>query len=310
MPYSVFAGLIIVGYQWALDHLPFGEYDTIMVYIALSGRNDLFSQNNQNNSETIFQVMHQQWTDWSIGSQYYMFGGQEAWGGKATLTGRAQEYGFNDWRNVYISQSVVNAFTYANPVTGLPYVDPRAHNVYYGEVTKGGDLDYCNQCAGGPVPYPFSAANGGYRWRKYEYYESVAQFGGPQSAINSQVIRYADVLLMLAETYIQLGNTGSQPLNLINQVRARAGAVPYSTLVDKTTAMNILMREREVELAGEQSRYFDLTRWGIAKQTINAEKQAQIGTQPYQDKNVLLPIPQAEKDANPNVAKDIKNGWN
>jgi len=47
LPYSVFAGLIIVGYQWALDHLPFGEYDTLTVYIALSRRNDLFRQNRE-----------------------------------------------------------------------------------------------------------------------------------------------------------------------------------------------------------------------------------------------------------------------
>ncbi len=65
-----------------------------------------------------------------------------------------------------------------------------------------------------------------------------------------------------------------------------------------------------VMLCGEQVRYFDLIRWGIAKQTINAEKQAQGGIQPFQDKNVLLPIPQSEKDANPNVAKDIANDWN
>ncbi len=279
-------------------------------YSLAPNYDDLFSLNNQNNPETIFQVMHQQWTDWGIGNQYYMFGGQEAWGGKATLTGRAQEYGFNDWRNVYISLADVNAFTYPNPVSGTPYLDPRAKYTYYGEPTKGGDLDYCDQCSSGPIPYPFSAANGGYRWRKYEYYESIPQYGGPQSPINSQVIRHADVLLMLAETYIELGNTGAEPLNLINQVRARVGALPYVSLGNQANARLILMRERQIELAGEQVRYFDLIRWGIAKQTINAEKQIQIGTQPFQDKNVLLPIPQTEKDANPNVAKDIQNDWN
>ncbi|HCN82759.1 MAG TPA: RagB/SusD family nutrient uptake outer membrane protein, partial [Sphingobacteriaceae bacterium] len=60
----------------------------------------------------------------------------------------------------------------------------------------------------------------------------------------------------------------------------------------------------------EQSRWFDLIRWGIAKSAINAEKQTQIGSQPFQDKNVLLPIPQLEIDANHSVAADIKNNWN
>jgi hypothetical protein len=278
-------------------------------YNLESDYDNLFSVNNQSNAETIFQVMHGVWTDWGIGNQYYMFGGQEGWGGKATHSGRAQEYGFNDWRNVYVSDAVVKMFTYPHPVTTTPYVDPRAKYTFYGNAASG-DIDYCNTCPGGAKAYPFTAANGGYRWRKYEYYESVENYGGPQSSINSQVIRYADVLLMLAETYIQQGSTGAEPLALINQVRARVNAVPYLTLGDQANAMKILMRERTLELAGEQVRYFDLLRWGIAKQAINAEKQLQIGTQPFQDKNVLLPIPIREKDANPEVAKDIQNDWN
>jgi hypothetical protein len=140
----------------------------------------------------------------------------------------------------------------------------------------------------------------------------VSSYGGPQSPINGQVIRYADVLLMLAETYIQQGNTGSQPLALINQVRARVSAVPYTTLGDQTSALNILIRERQLEFTGEQLRYFDLLRWGIIKQTINSERAAEPGdgSQPFQDKNLLFPIPDVEKDYNPNVAKDIQNGWN
>jgi hypothetical protein len=88
------------------------------------------------------------------------------------------------------------------------------------------------------------------------------------------------------------------------------GAVPYSTLGDQTNAMNILMRERQLELTGEQVRYFDLIRWGIAKQTINSERKIENGTQPFQDKNLLFPIPQSEKSSNPNVADDIQNDWN
>jgi hypothetical protein len=118
---------------------------------------------------------------------------------------------------------------------------------------------------------------------------------------------------MLAETYIQQGVTDNQPLTLINDVRARSGAVTYATLGSQDNAMSILMRERQLELCGEQSRYFDLIRWGIAAQTINAEMSAEPGlngVQPFAGKNVLFPIPDVEKDYNPNVAKDIGSGWN
>lgn len=74
--------------------------------------------------------------------------------------------------------------------------------------------------------------------------------------------------------------------------------------------MTILMRERQLELTGEHTRYFDLIRWDIAKETINAERQMEDRIQPFQDKNLLFPIPQSEKASNPNVADDIQNDWN
>lgn len=269
---------------------------------------DLFTQNNQSNPEILFQVMHAKWTDWGIGNQYYVFGGQETWGNKATHSDRAQEYGFNDWRNVFVSDALVSAFRYTNEA-GNPYVDPRAKSVFYGNAASGGKTDYCNQCPEGTQAYPFAESQGGYRWRKYQYYEEVKSYGGPASGINSLVIRYADVLLMLAETYIQEDNVeAGRPF--INQVRQRVAAFQYTTLGAKPNAMNILMRERRIELSGEQSRYFDLLRWGLLKQVLNAELKDQYGAETFLDRNVLLPIPQQEKDTNPNVASDIANSWN
>jgi len=274
---------------------------------------NLFSTTNQSSPENIFQVMNAKWTDWGIGNQYYVFGGQETWGGKATHSDRAQEYGFNDWFNVYVSTSLVKAFQYANPATGAAYIDPRAKSTFYGTTATGGETEYCQKCASGKIAFPFKADDpqGYYVWKKYQYYDEVATYGGPASPINGQVIRYADVLLMLAESDIQLGKT-DDALKLINQVRARAGAVEYTTLGNQAAAMTLLMRERQIELAGEQSRYFDLIRWGLAKQTINGERAAEPGDgkQPFQDKNVLFPIPDVEKNYNPNVAKDIADNWN
>jgi hypothetical protein len=209
---------------------------------------------------------------------------------------------------VFITTTAVKAFTYTNPQTNAPYVDPRAAYTFYGDAASGGQTQYCQQCAAGPIAYPFAAK--GYHYLKYQYYNLIAVYGGPQSGINGQVIRYADVLLLLAEAYIQQGNTGAEPLALINQVRARVGAPIYTTLGDQANAFKILMLERQLELTGEQARYFDLIRWGIAKQTINAQRLIEDHTQPFEDKNVLLPIPISEKNANPNVAKDITNDWN
>jgi hypothetical protein len=258
--------------------------------------------------------MNQAW-DPSVGQAYYMFGNGAEQVGKQTHSARAMEYGWNDWKNVYISQAAVNAFTYPNPAGGASYTDPRARSTFYGTAASGGETMYCQQCTtSGPEVYPFDATDpqGDYRWKKYEYYNLVEKFNNPVSSINGQVIRFADVMLMLAESYIQQGNTGNAPLALIDSVRSRSQAVLYTSLGDQTNAMQLLMRERQLELCGEQCRYFDLIRWGIAMQTINAEKGAEPGDgqQPFQPKHVLLPIPDSEKDYNPNVAKGVKNDWN
>jgi len=263
----------------------------------------------QKNSETVFAVMNGPWQGWDVGNAYYMFGGQEQWGGKATHTGRAMEYGFNDWWNVLVSNALVDAFTYPNE-SGTSYTDPRAALTFYSaNGTKGGDATYCDACADSIKKYGFKVKDGQKSWRKYNLYENINNSGQPDSPINGQIIRYADVLLMLAESYIEDGKI-NEALPLINQVRARSGAFEYTTLGDKTKATALLRLERQIELAGEQHRFFDLVRWGTLVTTVNAEKLAAIGIAPVKEYHVLLPIPQAERDANPKLDAQVKNNWN
>lgn len=273
---------------------------------------DQFSNKNHGSAESIFDVPHR-WFGWGINgaNQFYMFGGQEAWGGQTTHTGRAQEYGFNDWKNVFVSNALVAAYTYKDE-RNTNYIDPRAKLVFYGDRASGGDIDFCNTC---PKKLDYNFADLGYRWRKYAPYEFQEKTDGPQSEINSQIIRYADVLLMLAEANIFQGKM-DVALPLINQVRTRVGAFRYTTLGSQANAVTLLQRERQLELAGEQTRYFDLIRWGNFKATINAEKNAvrsiypTLKVNPVEDKHLLFPIPQSEKDTNPTVAGQVANSWN
>lgn len=107
---------------------------------------------------------------------------------------------------------------------------------------------------------------------------------------NIDIIRYADVLLMQAEAYIELGQE-SKAMPLINEVRARAaqstgrtkfadGTAPSNYLVNEYDGSNLawtqenarkaLQWERRLEFALESPRFFDLVRWGIAEPTLNA----------------------------------------
>lgn len=275
---------------------------------------DQFSTANNTSKESIFDIPHR-WSGWSTGNKYYMFSGQEGWGGKTTHTGRAQEYGFNDWNNYGISPGAVAAFTY-NDEAGKSYQDPRGKLTFYGNASIGGDDTYCDKCASGAVKY--DQTKSGTKFRKYEQYEIKAKHGEPESEINTQVIRYADVLLMLAEAQIEQ-NKGADALPLINQVRKRVGAFEYKSLGDQANARTILRRERQVELCGEQVRYFDLQRWGIHQTTVNKEKELvnRVGTiyvglkqNPVEAKHRYFPIPNSERITNPLVAADIKDNWN
>lgn len=286
-----------------LTKAPFG-------YGLEANYDDLFIKEKSVNKESIFAVMHGEWQGWGVGHAYYMFGGAEKWGGRATHSGRAIETGFNgnDFDNVKVSNALLNSYKYTDE-GGNAYTDPRAANVFYGDVASGGDTEFCDGCKDGSLPYNVSENANGYSWRKYTYYEFEEKHNVPHSNINTQLIRYADVLLMLAECYIETGQTESA-LPLINQVRERAGAFLYTSLGNKEQATSILRRERQMELAGELHRFPDLVRWGILQETINAEKQAAIGIQPVRAYHTKLPIPQAERDANPQVAAQVSDNWN
>jgi hypothetical protein len=235
-----------------------------------------------------------------------MFGGQETWAPDQAITGRAMEFGWNDWFNVFVSNSLVEAFKYdINSTTD--YLDPRAFHTFYGDGTYGGDITaYCDTCPGNERPYPFDQK--GYAYKKYQRYELRMNEGVPESPINTRYLRYADILLQKAECHLMNNNT-ADALTLINEVRARAGAELYNDLGGDPMA--ILKRERRLELSGEQVRFWDLIRWGELVSTLNPEKEAQGEGQPYQEKHRLFPIPVNEMDINQLMVNDIYyTGWN
>jgi len=121
------------------------------------------------------------------------------------------------------------------------------------------------------------------------------------------------VLLLNAEATLQSGGSAATAIGFINQVRTRArnmvpaGIEPanYSaTETDKTTIMNWIINERLVELAGEGQRWLDLRRWHMGGTITlnNAYFSSNTSTMSFQTpKHLLLPIPNNERDVNPNV---------
>jgi len=280
------------------------EYDLVANY------DDNFTADNENNEESVFEVQHAynlNTVPWSV---WYMFGGQESWGPSQAITGRAMEYGWNDWANPFVSDAAVEAYTYT--LHSSTYVDPRAYYTFYGDAASGGDTTaYCEACPDNTKPYPY--VDKGYRSRKYNRYEIREQEGQPESDINTRVIRYADVLLWHAEARIQQNKLDAATLELINRVRRRVSAEEYvlGDIANQTDATEIIRHERQIELWGEQERYFDLVRWGILLETLNPEKNASGYSNPVQEKHYKLPIPVQEMDLNKSMTNSLYfSGWN
>ncbi|HWK04840.1 MAG TPA: RagB/SusD family nutrient uptake outer membrane protein [Puia sp.] len=82
------------------------------------------------------------------------------------------------------------------------------------------------------------------------------------------VYRYSDLLLMLAESLNEQGQSGAA-LPYLNQVRQRAGLQPIMT-TDQSMLRDTIAHERRVELAFENHRWFDLVRTGQAIPVMTA----------------------------------------
>jgi hypothetical protein len=112
---------------------------------------------------------------------------------------------------------------------------------------------------------------------------------------NIRILRYADILLIAAEAYNEIGNP-SKALEYLNMVRARARGTNNFILPNVTTTVQSELREkiyseRRSELAMEEQRWFDLARWGRIADVMGPLKPDFNAS-----KNTLLPIPQSEID--------------
>jgi hypothetical protein len=141
--------------------------------------------------------------------------------------------------------------------------------------------------------------------------------------MNLHLLRYADVMLLLAEAQIMTGDLNGA-LDLINQIRTRAAAgaqgpnggpvvvpmddagitwatydvQPYPSFPDADYALDALKMERRLELGMEGHRLFDLIRWGDAIEVINdylaveSTRRAYLtGAATFEQKHMMYPIP-------------------
>ena len=258
---------------------PTGAATTVEGAIAAMRKNHDFGV--KNIGETVFEV------------QFLSNAGGLSWNsgnstGLAEATIRPREYGVDgsSFYNGKPSPKLLAAYE-GNGGTGIGDRDPRFEAFFFTEndsIIQGGTV----------IPYASKIPNVGYAWKKYQLDTYVQNPNDPNdNDVNHDVIRYADVILMAAEAKIQTGAI-AEGIALINQVRLRAdptGTIlaPRPASASQEEAIDFLIQERQVELAGEQVRRTDLVRWGIANQEISG---FQVNKHEY------FPIPQIEINNN------------
>lgn len=121
-------------------------------------------------------------------------------------------------------------------------------------------------------------------------------------------LRYPAVYLMLAEAENELGNTG-QAKAMVDVIRKRANASLISSrTMTQQDVRSFILEERARELAMEGIRKWDLLRWGIYLQVMNAVDSEGAVIKRRQKRNLLFPIPLEELNANKAI-KENNPGW-
>lgn len=152
------------------------------------------------------------------------------------------------------------------------------------------------------------------------FYMNGAMNNRADTPINFPLIRYADVLLMMAECEWALNND-AVAINYINQVRQRPSVeMPALTWQGEDSPVNVkthdevftrLRHERAIELAAEGQSFDDMKRWGLLE-TLNGKPEKEITgniryTHGVSSRDYLWPIPSGEREKNPELTQNP--GW-
>lgn len=253
-----------------VESAEFGAYSLL----AIDDYNQNWDGSNENNQESIWELqMHNVKSD-------------------ATNILQAE---FLSWQEANASEWIFGRFTDESALDGS--TDPR-----YFKSMISPDLDF--QAPLGI--YSELSSSGNNLILKHTTDQWVA---GNRNENNYPLMRYADVLLMLAEAVNETSGADAA-LPYINQVRERALMPSIPTGLSKEAFREKLMNERAVELSFEGRRWYDLVRWHEAgfidiKQVLMQNNKP--GAVNFDVRHLYYPIPEIEYEVNPNL--DRSKQW-
>jgi starch-binding outer membrane protein, SusD/RagB family len=241
-------------------------------YALLDNFEHLFDGNHYNNAESILEIQY--------------IGGTEAnWGPQLLLP---PSLSGDTWRKfVTPSHDLVNAFDAEGDVV-------RKNSTILFENAPWSD-EFWSIAVNGSVPFA-------YKWKSAS---------GWASTNRQYIVRLADIILLKAEALNALGQFDAAA-DALNSIRERAGL--DETEADTEVEMALAIEnERRLELAQEGQRWDDLKRYGRAVEVMNGLNEIDLRTGSKKvynmtEQKLLLPIPQSERNRNPNLDQNI--GYN
>jgi hypothetical protein len=273
--------------QTTLQQLTAGPFN----YSLMPNYGDNFIQTNENNQESVFEIQLQD------------VGGTNPWSGENAGEGlgvtTAQEFApteVSGWFEVSPTDKLFNEFQIEK--TTANDFDPRMYATLAWNYE--GSTFYNKPFSDFTLVFGYMSL-----YKKYQNYTQDNEMTGLSGAAdytssnNERAMRYADVLLMLAEAHTQQGQVGDA-YQYVNLIRQRAQLAPLPAGYSQEQMMAEIRHQRMIEFAREGFRFYDLKRWGLLQTEItNSDKQGRdnfmAGTHEY------FQTPQSEIDSNPNI---------
>jgi len=288
--------------------------------------NEQFLGKNNWNSETIFAKGYASPAKPNHREGYlgpvYVNGVQESWGNLAPTQSLVDDYAMD------------NGLPITDPASGYDPQHPYVHResrfyqsiIYDGSEWQG---DIYKSRTGGSNQIDLGSnsdiSNTGYNARKTLDESILGQTSinlGP-SVANYIIFRYAEVLLSYAEAQNEAVGPDATVYSAVNAVRARSNCPPLKAGLSQGDMRTYIRRERRIELAFEDKRWFDIRRWDITAGPTGVLNTSEYGMQITFDanknlvytkvpilKNVFLewqnwmPIPQTDIDKNPKLVQN------
>lgn len=268
---------------------------------------DNFTATNEFNSESVLEIAYSDnYKEGANGQNHDEVDGSEANAIASSFTA-LNAGGYNTILPSYHCQEMFVSGEEMDPNNNWTDSHERSMRTYATIVVEFGDGDYyqapLTPYIGEDGKEVTSKANFSYgqgskvkKWTQWDRVAAEDSSTGCRTGINYRAIRYADILLMYAEACLESGEVDTA-IKYIDQIRSRAGVITLQQYMAKSgnkipqlhiskfanglsdypyieaSAENILTHlrqvERVMELAFEGHRWYDLIRWGIAKETFD-----------------------------------------